>query len=200
MEPELLSTTVEREVILGFEIAVGTEAVGRGVVGVGKVLLNAGLEQREIGIAPAVEGQVFNLLFLHDAADVGGLRLQQGRGFVYLEDLDNLTRLEGEIDRRAGLDVDLDVFYNLAAKPRCVSFYAVGAGPQRAELVLARVVRCGVEDDVGGFLGSGNGGLGDGGATGVADSADDGTGVNLSEHGCRKQQPESDGSEAFHTR
>ena len=67
---------VEREVVLRFQVSVRAETVGRGV-GDRRIFLDAGFEQGEIGITPSVERQVADLLLLHDAADIGSLRIQQ---------------------------------------------------------------------------------------------------------------------------
>ena len=111
---------VEREVVLGFEVAVRTETVGRGV-GHGWIFLNAGFEQGEVRITPAVQGQVANLLLLHDATDVGGLRVQQGRSRLDLDGLRHVADLEVKVERRTRLHVDLDVTDLCAPNPGAVA-------------------------------------------------------------------------------
>ena len=72
--------SVEREIILRLQIPVRAEAVGRGVVLVHLVALDAGFEKGQIGITPAIQGQINDLLSLDHAANIGVFGLQNGRG------------------------------------------------------------------------------------------------------------------------
>ncbi len=185
---------VEREVILRFEVPVRAQPIRGLIVGIGEILLNAGFEQSQIGVAATIQRQIADLFFLHDTAHISGLRLQQRRLGLHLQHLGDVAELQRKVDRRPRLHVDFDVLLDLRRETLSSGLDGIDARRNGDELILAGTV---------GDRGSCNGGCivgerdrraGHDGSAGVADRTDDRSGVNLRE----RMRSEDDAERRWH--
>ena len=144
-----------------------------------------GSSKCEVRVASAIQRQIANLLLLHDAAHIRGLRIQQRRSRLHFQRLRHVTDLQCEINRLPGLHIDLHVAELLRAEAANHRFERVPTWMQRIELIFAGIVAGGVQSHIGGLVDQRNGSIRNARTTGIAHRSDDRPGIDLAE-GCER--------------
>ena len=138
--------------------------------------------QHERGEGAAVEGHFEDLLIGDERRDGGALVLHQGGG-GRLDGFLDVADFEREVGSHGCRGAEHDAGLHELLKSRGLGGDGVGAGGNRCGDVLAAVVGCGGARETGGLIGQNDGGIGNDGAVGVADSTDDGAAFGLGEKG-----------------
>ena len=135
--------------------------------------LDAGREDGEVGDVAAVEGKVDDLARSDGGGAVGFLGVDELVGGGDFNGGADGSGLEGEICRERGADEQLDVFDLGGAEAGGLSFDVVGAAGEEIETKLSVTAGGGGAEGSGAGVGGGDGCVGQRGASGIGDDADD---------------------------
>ena len=127
-------------------------------------------KQREINELAAVDGQLFDLLFIDNGTDHSASRFRQLADVLHFHLRDHLAGREREIQAAGSPNVEVNFLRNLL-EAGLVRGYGVISGGQQGNLIVADRTGIGFATQASGRVNRGDRRLRNGGAAGVVDAS-----------------------------